>query len=310
LLEKRDFEAFRRQAALALDVGANTLLKVTLLHHHASGFDEFVMVVGRAGLYFEPHGQLCTITAGFLASDRIQEVTIARQGSSGVLLHIVMTAGKNFDKSAPVNFSVLGSGISPEAEPSRFGGATVTPNRVQSPPGVEDTLSAIGWLIDQVRAIPAAAGSSPAITSTANPEILETRSKAVERGEDVIQKIKYNSAAEFGYAYLQDGLMTVSKTTVAFRPTFGSDPFTVSSDKILELNWRIITPLDKPALHMKVAVKSKKGDKERKKDYYFYNPRAEAVGHQPSNVISLQCNGGCDDSMDVLFALLQKVRGN
>ncbi|HEY6393313.1 MAG TPA: caspase family protein [Bryobacteraceae bacterium] len=309
LLGRNDFEAFRRQAGFALAVGANILLKVKLLHHHSSGFDEFTMVVGRPGLYFEPHERFCTISAGFLASDRIQTVTIVRQGVSGVLLHLAMTAGKNFDKSAPVNFSVLGSGISPEQETSRFGGAIITQNRVHSPAGAENTLSAISWLIEQVRALPPAVGSVPTIASTANPAVLETRSEAVTRGEELTYKIKYNSAAQFGYVYLQDGVVTVTQTAVAFRPTIGAEAFTVSPDKILELNWRLARPLDKPAVHIKVAVKNKKGDKENKKDYYFYNSQAQAVGYQPSNVVSLQCNGGCDDSMEVLFAMLQKVCG-
>ncbi|MBZ5623311.1 MAG: caspase family protein [Acidobacteriia bacterium] len=149
LLERSDFVAFRKQADFALDVGANTLLKVKLLHHHATGFHEFVIVVGRAGLYLEPQTQPCTFSAGFLASDRIQEVTIDHQGSSGVLLHITVAAGKNFDKNAQLNFSVLGSSISPETETktSRFGTVTTTHDRVQSPSGAKETLSAIAWLI-------------------------------------------------------------------------------------------------------------------------------------------------------------------
>ena len=221
LLERNDLVAFRRQAAFALDVGANTLLKVNLLHHHSTGFDDFVMVVGRAGLYFEPHGQTCTVTAGFLASDRIQEVSIVRQGSSGVLLHIAMASGKNLDKSAPVNFSVLGSRIAQEAETSRFGGVTITRDRVQSPAGAENTLSAIGWLIDRVRAMPPDVGSIPAITLTANPGVLETRGEPIESGKEVTLRVKYNSAV-YGYVYMAEGLVTISKTAFGFKATYGS----------------------------------------------------------------------------------------
>lgn len=149
LLGRNDLVAFRRQADFALDVGANSLLRVKLLHHHATGFHEAVLVVGRAGLYFEPQTQPCSFSAGFIASDRIHEVKIVRQGSSGVLLHIAVAVGKNFDKSAPLNFSVLGSSISPEAETKtwKFGTVTTTRDRVHSPSGAEETLSAVAWLI-------------------------------------------------------------------------------------------------------------------------------------------------------------------
>jgi hypothetical protein len=158
LLERNDFMAFRKQANFALDVGANTLLRVKLLHRHQlllgmgeTPFHEFVVAVRRAGLYFEPQGQPCTFSAGFLASDRIREVRIDHEGSSGVLLHIAVTAGKNLDKSAQLNFAVLGSSISPETETktSRFGTVTQTHERVHSPSGAENILTAIAWLIDR-----------------------------------------------------------------------------------------------------------------------------------------------------------------
>jgi hypothetical protein len=158
LLKRNDFVAFRKQADFALDVGANTLLRVKLLHRHQllrglgeTPFHEFVIVVGSAGLYFEPQGQPCTFSAGFLASNRIREVRIDHEGSSGVLLHIAVTAGKNLDKSAQLNFAVLGSSISSETETktSRFGTVTQTHDRVHSPSGAENTLAAIAWLIDR-----------------------------------------------------------------------------------------------------------------------------------------------------------------
>ena len=158
LLARNDLVAFRKQADFALDVGANTLLRVTLLHRHQlllgmgeTPFHEFVVAVGRAGLYFEPQGQPCTFSAGFLAFDRIREVRIDHEGSSGVLLHIAVTAGKNLDKSAQLNFAVLGSSISSETETktSRFGTVTQTHDRVHSPSGAENTLTAIAWLIDR-----------------------------------------------------------------------------------------------------------------------------------------------------------------
>jgi hypothetical protein len=59
---------------------------------------------------------------------------------------------------------------------------------------------------------------------------------------------------------------------------------------------------------LKVAVKNKKGDKEVKKDYYFYNPGARAVGGGPGGEgASISCSD-CDDSMNLLYALLTKIR--
>jgi hypothetical protein len=58
-----------------------------------------------------------------------------------------------------------------------------------------------------------------------------------------------------------------------------------------------------------VAIKNKKGTKEDKKDYYFYSAGARAVGGGPvGEGASIDC-GACDDSMNVLYSLLQKLRG-
>jgi hypothetical protein len=60
---------------------------------------------------------------------------------------------------------------------------------------------------------------------------------------------------------------------------------------------------------VKVAIKNAKGDKEDKKDYYFYNAGASAIDGtadgRPS--VSIICDG-CDDSMDVLYGLLTRIR--
>ena len=62
---------------------------------------------------------------------------------------------------------------------------------------------------------------------------------------------------------------------------------------------------------MTVAIKNKKG-KEDKKDYYFYSVGTRAVGGADDQVASgqvasIDCSG-CDDSMDVLYGLLTKIR--
>jgi flagellum-specific peptidoglycan hydrolase FlgJ len=64
---------------------------------------------------------------------------------------------------------------------------------------------------------------------------------------------------------------------------------------------------------LKVVVKNARRsfgrDIEGQKDFYFYNLGAVTVGDGPGGTgLSIACNG-CDDSMNVLYALLQKVRG-
>ena len=61
-------------------------------------------------------------------------------------------------------------------------------------------------------------------------------------------------------------------------------------------------------IHVKVAIKNAKGDKEDKKDYYFYNVGVQEVAGTVGGSTSIVC-GGCDDSMGVLYGLLANIRG-
>lgn len=99
--------------------------------------------------------------------------------------------------------------------------------------------------------------------------------------------------------------MTLSKTTFGFKVTAGyKESFAISPDKILEL---VKQPEQSSRLRVRVAIKNKKG-KEDKKDYYFYSAGAIAVGGGPGGEgASISCSG-CDDSMNVLYALLTKIR--
>ena len=161
---------------------------------------------------------------------------------------------------------------------------------------------------------PVAAVSVSAVNSALN---LESLSEKVERGEEVVIKINYNSAIPRNL-YLADGKVTVSKTAVAFAFTYGLDDFTLSPEKILDV---VNEPQQNARIHIKAAVKNKKGNKESTKDFYFYSPTAVAVGATgperggavgttgPGSAGgSISCNAS-DDSMSVLYALLQKVRG-
>jgi hypothetical protein len=166
---------------------------------------------------------------------------------------------------------------------------------------------------------PSRPGASPSqpIPSATTRTSLDTLSEAVARGEEVALKVKYNTAVDYPYVYLADGLVTVSKTSVSFRPTFGVQGFAVLPEKILDVtnqpqkaSWVLgrTAMTGVPALHLKVAIKDKKGAKDNKKDFYFVNPGAATVGQGPGGTgLSIECNE-CDDSIDVLYALLQRVR--
>jgi len=55
-------------------------------------------------------------------------------------------------------------------------------------------------------------------------------------------------------------------------------------------------------VHVKVAIRNQKRDKEDKKNFKFYNAASYLDG------FSIHCDQ-CDDSMRVLFVLLRQVRG-
>ncbi len=106
--------------------------------------------------------------------------------------------------------------------------------------------------------------------------------------------------------FLADGKVTVSQAEVAFDFTYGLDDFRVLPEKILDV---VSEPQQNARIHVKVAVRNKKGDKESTKNLYFYSPGAVAVGTGPGGAGgSISCKG-CDDSMSILYALIQKVRG-
>ena len=71
----------------------------------------------------------------------------------------------------------------------------------------------------------------------------------------------------------------------------------VQLDKIIEVTNE---PTDSSRIHLKVAIKNRRGDKEENKDFYLYNRNAAgagdgAVGGPGASIV---CNG-CDDSMEV-----------
>lgn len=150
----------------------------------------------------------------------------------------------------------------------------------------------------------------------------------IEAGKEVSFPIKYNSTGPgvrrttgfYGpnggpVVGMADGVLTLSKTTFAFSGQclinrgfgrFEHCDFLVSPDKILELENQ---PEQSSRLHVKVTIKNKKGDKEDKKDYYFYNvgAREDGDGTVGGPGTSIVCSG-CDGSMNLLYALLTRIR--
>jgi len=180
-------------------------------------------------------------------------------------------------------------------------------------------------------AAPVSSGSPVAASITATPG--STRGPAgpendIEAGKEVTFPIKYDSTGPStrrtsgfysptggAVVFMADGVLTLSKTTFAFRGPclvnrgfgrYDHCDFRISPGKILELENQ---PEQSSRIHVKVAIKNAKGDKEDKKDYYFYNVGAREVGDGTVGGpgTSIICDG-CDDSMDVLYGLLTKIR--
>jgi hypothetical protein len=151
---------------------------------------------------------------------------------------------------------------------------------------------------------PAPPGVGPDVAD-ASPRSFETLSAAIEKGEEVVFNVKYNSAIS-GYLYLASGKVIVSKFAVTFDFTYGPEDFTVEPARLFNV---VRQPQQNARIQITVFMKNKKGGRESTKDFYFYSPGAIAVGTGPGGSGGYVSCSACDDSMDVLFALLQKVRG-
>ncbi len=154
--------------------------------------------------------------------------------------------------------------------------------------------------------------------SAASARKFQTMKDTIDGGEAIVVDIKYNTLysgasnwftrpeSGSGAVYLAAGRVTVSKTVVAFNGTVGSYDFAVNPNKILEL----ANQPQGSSVHLKVAIKNKKGDKEEKREFEFYNPAATAYGQGPNGLgLAVKCDG-CDDSMNLLYELIRMVRSS
>ena len=164
-------------------------------------------------------------------------------------------------------------------------------------------------------AIPAPSTPDPGTPSVARavadagPLSVEAAGTTIAAGGTAVLKVKGNFASP-GYVFLRDGTVSVGKAgiTLAFSINGSVSTSTVSPDKILKLT-------QKPQyIYLRVLERDWNG-KDRKEDYFLYHANAVtrgvasdghvSIGYFDGNII---CNG-CDDSMNVLYALLEKVRG-
>jgi serine/threonine protein kinase len=126
-------------------------------------------------------------------------------------------------------------------------------------------------------------------------------SKAIDLGEEVEIPVIHHHGA---FAYPCAGIVTLSKSRFAFRSTssFGHD-FSVPPGKILEIKNE-----PEKAKRVNVNVTVPNGKKEETKDYNFQNTAAARIPNPDgSKGLVFQCPG-CDDSMNVLYDLLDKLR--
>ena len=154
---------------------------------------------------------------------------------------------------------------------------------------------------------------------TANSHDLAQLTSSLERGENVVFAVR-KGLDEVHREEIGSHEVVVSKTEVAFREKSGAKIFAVTPDKLLTFGKDCIdgftkapcpaTPrnennaADEPKtyhIRVNVAVINSKG-KEEKQRFDFYHP---AAGRDNGT----HCNG-CDASMDILYALLQRIKDN
>lgn len=139
-----------------------------------------------------------------------------------------------------------------------------------------------------------------------SPGRLIDLTKDIDAGKEIIIPVRLNSGV--GINNMVNATVVLAKTGFAVTASCCWSSFAVTPDKILEL-----TPQLQPGqreqvsrLHVKIAIKNKKGDKEDKKDFYFFNTGAQVAGGT-GGYGPILCNQ-CDDSINILYALLTKIR--
>lgn len=155
-------------------------------------------------------------------------------------------------------------------------------------------------------------------SETANSHDLAQLTASLERGEEVVFVVRKGLDEVHYGGEIGSHEVLVSKTEIAFRTKGGAKIFSVTPDKLLALSNDCIdgyqrescpaTPQNESnaaegpkTYHIRVMVAriNSKG-KEEKQKVDFYHPAA-------GNANGVHCVG-CDASMDILYALLQKIK--
>lgn len=124
--------------------------------------------------------------------------------------------------------------------------------------------------------------------------------RAIDLGEEVTIPANHRHGGALIRESFCYGSAVLSRKTIGYRGTNSKEHnFTTASNKIIEVR---NSPL---RVDTRVAIVN--GTKEDKKNYDFVHPRAVRRGADSAGLITeLRC-GDCDDSMDVLYALLQHL---
>ena len=150
----------------------------------------------------------------------------------------------------------------------------------------------------------AAAGSATSPTSNMPDRSLAGLLRDIEAGKEVSIHARYNQAVP-GCVYMDDVIVRLSKSIFSLENA-GPYDFQVSPDKILKFENQ---SGEASRLHLKVAILNKKRSKETATDYYLYSAGARAAGSAAGCQGSSVSCSDCDDSMNILYALIQRVRG-
>lgn len=282
--------AVLRQAVLSQSSGALILSSFQKINGYEQGVTKMYVLEWQAEIVFQQEGyKMGNVFVGYWQDFRILQQQPGPLESIG-------NSPKHFNKGARIRLT--GDSTFRKTEQGwRLEGLETKASQVLAERGPTEPP-------------PPGAGSTAAVSSSNSPVAttttiatgdrdLEALSAAIEKGEEVVFKIKYYSSGNLltGSPGMRDGIITVSKTGVGFQPAAGAKGFSVSPDKVLDvINEQ---PL---RVRVKVGIKNTKGDKEEKKDFQFFHPSASVNG------IQFHCNE-CDASMNVLFAFLQAARG-
>lgn len=139
--------------------------------------------------------------------------------------------------------------------------------------------------------------ASPAAVSTSSEDVPALVAR-LEKGERVDLAIRYKDSSPGRGVGARDGVITVSKDRVSFKPSLGSTPFSVEPAKILE-----VKPQSRIKLELRVAVPTDRPGKEDIRKYEIFHPSTFLKGM----MFTPTCPD-CDLSLGNVEYLLQYVK--